>query len=175
MVEDKTIPKIFFKKTNRSLRKKSIGWIEGSELNFYTNEEYLKKVKILFYGFFKLGIFTQDKVAILANTCKEWHFFDLAAMCTRGIVVPIYPTYLAHEVEYIVNHCEAKFLILENESQMKKIIETQKNLKDLKYIISLRDISEEARSKLKPEITYYSLEEFIHVINKMTVHIHIFS
>ncbi len=161
MIADKTISKMFLLKTNRSLHKKSVGWIENSELNFYSNEEYLQKVKTLFCSFSKLGIFTQDKVAILGNTSKEWHFFDLATMCARGVVIPIYPTYLDHEVEYILNHSEAKFLILENEGQMKKIIETQKNLPHLKFIIGLKEVSDESREQLLAHITFYTLDEFI--------------
>jgi len=161
MVADKTIPKMFLKKTTRALHKKSVGWIEGNELNFYSNEDYLQKVKTLFYAFNKLGIFTQDKVAILGNTSKEWHFFDLAAMCARGVVIPIYPTYLEHEVEYILNHSEAKYLILENESQMKKIIDTQKNLPHLKFIIALKEISDESKAELSKEIVFYTLDEFV--------------
>jgi long-chain acyl-CoA synthetase len=161
MIADKTISKMFLLKTNRSLHKKSVGWIENSELNFYSNEEYLQKVKTLFFSFSKLGIFTQDKVAILGNTSKEWHFFDLATMCARGVVIPIYPTYLDHEVEYILNHSEAKFLILENEGQMKKIIETQKNLPHLKFIIGLKEVSDESREQLLAHITFYTLDEFI--------------
>lgn len=161
MIADKTISKMFLKKTTRALHKKSIGWIEGNDLNFYSNEDYLQKVKTLFYGFSKLGMFTQDKVAILGNTSKEWHFFDLAVMAARGVVIPIYPTYLEHEVEYILNHSEAKFLILENENQMKKIIDTQKNLNHLKVIIALKEISDESKSKLQSGIDFYTLDQFV--------------
>jgi long-chain acyl-CoA synthetase len=130
-------------------------------MHFYSNEEYLQIVKSYFFGLMKLGIHPQEKVAILANTCKEWHFFDLASLCTRAIVVPVYPTYLAHEVEYILNHCESRFLILENEGQLKKIIESQENLSHLKFIIALKEISLESIQKLKSEIKFYSFTEFI--------------
>ena len=160
MNNDQTISKMFLQKTTRSLNKKAIGWVEGSELNFLTNENYLEKVKTFFYGLHKLGIHTQDKVAILGQTCKEWHFFDLAAQAARGIVTPIYPTYLAHEVEYILNHSEVKFLILENEGQMQKILERQANLPHLKFIIAMKDISEASIASLKPEIIFYSFQQF---------------
>lgn len=158
-----TISKMFLSKTTRNPHKKAIGWVENNELLFLTNEDYLEKVKIYFYAFMKLGIQTQDRVAILGNTSKEWHFFDIAAMTTRAIVTPVYPTYLAHEVEYILNHSETKFLVLENEGQMQKIIETQQNLKQLKVIISIKDISEETRGKLKSEIQFLTFQEFIDV------------
>jgi long-chain acyl-CoA synthetase len=163
MIADQTISKMFLKKTMRSPHKKAIGWIEGSELHFLSNEDYLQKVKTYFYGLVKLGIQTQDKVAILGQTCKEWHFFDLATLAARGIVTPVYPTYLAHEVEYILNHSETKLLILENESQMLKILETQNDLPLLKYIIAIKDISDESRKNLRPDIIFYTFQQFMEI------------
>jgi long-chain acyl-CoA synthetase len=161
MIADKTISKMFLKKTTKAPHKKAVGWIDNGDLHFYSNEDYLSKVKTYFYGLIKLGIQTQDKVAILGNTSKEWHFFDLAALCARGIVIPVYPTYLPHEIDYLLNHSEAKILILENESQMIKIIETQESLSHIKFIIGLKDISDESKGKLKSEITFYTLEHFL--------------
>lgn len=161
MITDNTISKIFFKKANSHAHKKAIGWIDNGELFFYSNEDYLQKVKTYFYGLMKLKMTTQEKVAILGHTSKEWHFFDLASLCARGIVIPIYPTYLACEVEYILNHSEAKILILENEGQIKKIIETQDKLPHLKSIVALKDISAESKEKLNSEIRFYTYEEFI--------------
>lgn len=161
MIADKTISKMFLKKTTRSPHKKAVGWIEGSELHFFTNDDYLQKVKIYFHGLMKLGIQTQDKVAILGQTSKEWHFLDLATLAARGIVTPVYPTYLAHEVEYILNHSETKFLILENEVQIQKILETQDKLPLLKYIIAIKDISIESKNALRSDITFYTFQQFI--------------
>lgn len=160
MISENTISKLFYKKTSRSPHKKAVGWIENNELYFYTNEDYLEKVKIYFYALMKLGLQTQDKLAILGNTCKEWHFFDLASLAARAIVTPVYPTYLAHEVEYILNHSETKYLILENEAQMQKIIETQDQLPLLKVVVAIKEISEDLRNKLKKEISFYTFLEF---------------
>lgn len=161
MISDNTISKMLLKKTQRLPHKKAIGWIENNDLSFLSNEDYLQKVKTYFYALIKLGMQTQDRVAILGQTSKEWHFFDMATLAARGIVTPIYPTYLAHEVEYILNHSEARFLILENDGQLLKIIETQDKLTCLKFIISIKDISAELKSKIKPEISFYSFQDFI--------------
>lgn len=160
MIADKTISKMFLKKTTRSPHKKAVGWVDGSELHFFTNEDYLQKVRIYFHALIKLGIQTQDKVAILGHTCKEWHFFDLATLAARGIVTPVYPTYLAHEVEYILNHSETKFLILENEGQMQKILETQDKLPHLKAIVGIKDISSESKKNLRSDIIFYTFQQF---------------
>lgn len=161
MINESTLSKLFVKKVSKSPNRKAIGWIDHDELLFINNEEYKSKVKNYFYGLVKLNIQTQDRVAILAQTSKEWHFFDLAAICARAVVTPIYPTYLAHEVEYILNHSETKILLLEQEAQFQKILEVQDKLTHLKYIISLKEISEDSQKKLSKNIIFLSYQDFV--------------
>lgn len=161
MINESTLSKLFVKKVSKSPNRKAIGWIDHDELLFINNEEYQSKVKNYFYGLVKLNIQAQDRVAILAQTSKEWHFFDLAAICARAVVTPIYPTYLAHEVEYILNHSETKILLLEQEAQFQKILEVQDKLTHLKYIISLKEISEDSQNKLSRNIIFLSYQDFV--------------
>ena len=161
MMKDSTISKLFFRKTSKSPHRKAIGWVDGNDLNFYNNDEYQQKVRQFFYGLIKLDTQPQDRVAILAQTSKEWHFFDLATMCARAVVTPVYPTYLAHEVEYILNHSETKILILENEAQMQKILEIQHSLTHLKYIVALKEVTEDSVKKLSDKIIFQSFQQFL--------------
>ncbi|NOT79501.1 MAG: long-chain fatty acid--CoA ligase [Bacteriovoracaceae bacterium] len=161
MINESTLSKLFVRKVSKSPNRKAIGWIDHGELLFINNEEYLSKVKNYFYGLVKLNIQAQDRVAILAQTSKEWHFFDLASICARAVVTPIYPTYLSHEVEYILNHSETKILLLEQEAQFQKILEIQDKLTHLKYIISLKEISEDSQRKLSKNIIFLSYQDFV--------------
>lgn len=161
MKTESTLARHFVKKTCKSPHKKAIGWIDNGSLQFLNNEDYLLKVKTLFYGLQKLDIQIQDRVAILAQTSKEWHYFDLAALCARAVVTPVYPTYMPHEVLYILNHSETKILIVENEAQFQKVLEIQNNLTHVNAIISLKEISEEFRNKLRTEIKLISYLQLI--------------
>ena len=163
MNKDETLSKLFLKKTLKSPNKKAIGWIEGNDLHFYNNSEYQQKVRTIFYGLNSLGIQAQDRVAILGQTSKEWHFFDIAALCARAVVTPVYPTYMSDEVEYILDNSETKILILENEAQFQKILHEQDKLKHLKVIIALKDISEESIKKLSDKIIFQSYQQFIDI------------
>jgi long-chain acyl-CoA synthetase len=166
MTSQNTVSKLFFKKVLRSPNKRAIGWVDQNELHFLTNDDYLKQVKLCFHGLKKLGLDVQDRVAILAQTCKEWHFFDIGALCARAVVTPVYPTYLAHEVEYILNHSETKILILENESQFQKLIEIQDSIKHLKHVISLRDISDQLINKLSDKFIFISYSQFLEMASE---------
>ena len=73
-------------------------------------------------GLISLGLEPGDCVAILSDNNKEWLFCDLAVLCAAGISTGIYPTNSPAQVEYLVNDCKAKFLFVENEEQLDKIL-----------------------------------------------------
>lgn len=156
-----TIAKTFKNRVEKTPEKPAIGWIENNEIKSLSYQEYKNIVEILLCGLHKIGVNVGDKVSILAQTCKEWHFFDLATMCSRACLVPIYPSYLAHEIEYIFNHSDSSVLVVENDKQMEKIIPILGNLKNLRVLISLQDLTEETLKKFRNSYPYYSYKDFV--------------
>ena len=59
-----------------------------------------------------MGLNRGDKVAILAKNCAEWFIADCAMMMAGVISVPIYPTAEAKTIRYVLDHCEAKAIII---------------------------------------------------------------
>lgn len=62
-----------------------------------------------------------DRVAVNLKNCKEWVFFDLAAMSLGLIVVPLYPDDRPDSVAYILRDADVKFLFLQNAAQWKRL------------------------------------------------------
>ncbi len=83
----------------------------------------------------KLGIAPQDKIAIISTTRYEWTLTDLAILSLNAVTVPIYQSTLPAEIEYILNHCGAKVLFLEDTAQLKKIESIRAKLPKLEKII----------------------------------------
>lgn len=54
----------------------------------------------------------QSKIAILSKNCAHWVMADLAIWMAGHISVPIYPTFSANAVQYILEHSEAKAIFL---------------------------------------------------------------
>lgn len=162
MIQDpKTLGRLLKYRADKTPDKKAIGWIENNEIKSLSFQEYKKNIEILVNAFHKIGVNVGDKVAILAQTCKEWHYMDMAALCSRACVVPIYPTYLAPEVKYIFNHSDSSILILENDKQLDKIISDLHEYKNLKVIIALQEFSEETQKKIRNQYPYYSYKDLI--------------
>jgi long-chain acyl-CoA synthetase len=97
--------------------------------------QYLEKVKFLCLGLLELGMEPGDHASILSENCPEWLFSDLAIQSLRGVTVGIYPTNSPDQVKYIVDHSRTRFIVVEDQEQVDKILDIKKELPLLKGII----------------------------------------
>lgn len=158
-----TIGDLFLKQSEEHKTKNAIGWFENETLKFYTFREYKNIVESLSLALIKKGIIKQDKVCILSQSRKEWNFIDMSILCAGAITAPIYHTYLPHEIEYIVNHSEAKMIIVENDEQFKKLFSVLEKLKSLKFIVSIDKIKDENINKIPSSIQYFNYTDLISI------------
>jgi long-chain acyl-CoA synthetase len=159
----RTIGRLLKHRVQKTPDKNAIGWIENNEVKSLTFSEYKNTIQILVAAYFKIGVNVGDKISIISQTCKEWNFFDLATLVSRSCLVPIYPSYLAHEVEYIFQHSDSQVLIVENDKQMEKLIPILSNLNHLKIIISIHDLSEETLKKFRNSHPYFSYRDLLRI------------
>ena len=157
----RTLGRLFKTRTEKSHDRKAIGWIENSEVKSITYSDYRKHIEIIATAYNKIGVNVGDKIAILSQTCKEWHFLDIAGLCSRACIVPIYPSYLPHEIDYIFKHSDSCVLIVENEKQMEKVVPLLPDWSNLRVIISLTDLSEEILKKFRNACSFYTYKDLI--------------
>lgn len=69
----------------------------------------------------KENLMPGDRVAINLKNCKEWVFFDQAAMSLGLVVVPLYPDDRPDSVAYILQDAGVKLLFLQNTVQWKRL------------------------------------------------------
>ncbi len=160
MNEPQTLGRLFLQRLHQSPDARAVGWIEAKEVKSLTFREYGVLVQELSLGLAKHGMSVGDRVAILATTCKEWHFMDMAAMLGRGVVVPVYPSYLGNEITHLLAHSETRVLVVENDAQMEKVIPHLSELPELKLVVALQEFQEETKRKIRnhlPTVTYRDL------------------
>lgn len=95
-----------------------------------TYAEFYKECRLLAYGIMALGVKPTDKVAVVSNTRFEWWLSDIAILGAGAVTVPIYASSTLDEVIYILNHSEARLVILEDAKQLDKILEARKKNPD---------------------------------------------
>ena len=93
---------------------------EGKWINFSVND-YYKFSALLGYGLHKLGVRKGDKIATITNNRPEFNIMDMAMTMLGIIHVPIYPTLTAEDYKYIINHSDAKMLVIGNKTIFSKV------------------------------------------------------
>jgi len=102
-------------------RPDAIAGKKGNDWYTYSTEEYYKKAHQFALGMMALGITRGDKVATVTNNRPEWNFADLGLAMIGAVHVPIYPTIGEEEYSYILEHCEAKYLLVGDQKLYEKL------------------------------------------------------
>lgn len=160
-ISAKTIGRLFLERVKKSSHKNAIGWLEEDKFKFLSFNEYRNIVESLSLAFIQKGLKQQDKVCILADTCKEWHLLDMSVLCAGGVVVPIYHTYLQNDVNFIIQHSNANIVIVENDEQFSKVVHDLDGLKQLKMIVSLNELSEHNKKIVRNLVPLYSYQDIL--------------
>jgi long-chain acyl-CoA synthetase len=99
---------------------------------------YVDQIRTCARALISLGLPRGGKVAILGFNRPEWVIFDHAAMMAGGVPAGIYTTCSADEVQYIVHHCEAHVVLVENAEQLAKLKAKREQMPLLKYIVMMK-------------------------------------
>lgn len=134
-MEEKTINQVFENRAKKygsriAIEKKLKGkWQSASW------EDYYKRAAYVGLALHDMGLKKGDRVSLLSENRLEWLYTDMGVLGGGGCIVPIYPTLIDEEVEYIVSHSESKFLVVENNLQLQKGLYTAKRYPGLQKII----------------------------------------
>lgn len=85
--------------------------------------------------FLASGVEVQARIGQFSNNLTENLIVDFALFSIRGVVVPMYATSTAAQIEYIVKDASIEILFVGNQSQYAIAMEAQKSCPTLKTII----------------------------------------
>ena len=119
-------------------------------INFNEVNNWVRKIS---GGLASLGIKRADKVAIVSENRYEWAFTDYAILALGAVNVPIYPSLLPSQIEYILNDSGAKVVLCSNKIQYDKLNKIRGNCPNIIKVIAY-DYSSDMKDAM-------SLEEFL--------------
>jgi len=96
-------------------------------------------------GLMALGLSRGDRVAILSTTRLEWCLADMGAILGGFVTVPIYPSNLPDQVEYILAHSRARVVFVEDEPQHDKVAGARSRLPHLSSVVMMTGGAEEGK------------------------------
>jgi long-chain acyl-CoA synthetase len=130
-----TFPKLLLENAERfgnrpALREKDLGiWRETSW------RRYGERVRDFSLGLVSLGLQRGGKVAIVGDNRPEWVIAELAAQSAGAASVGIYQDSNITEVAYVIDHCDAKFVVAEDQEQVDKILGMIEQLPKVTHVI----------------------------------------
>jgi long-chain acyl-CoA synthetase len=97
--------------------------------------DYEARVKQLALGLIDLGLRPGGTVGILGFNREEWLVTHLASMAAGGVPVGLYETSSPQQLQYVLGHCEAELLVVENERLLRRVLELRDGLPRLRHVI----------------------------------------
>jgi long-chain acyl-CoA synthetase len=97
--------------------------------------DYLSRIEAFALGLLELGLQPGGTVAILGGNRPEALIADVAAQALGGAGAVLFPESLAAEVAYIVDHCDATILVVEDQEQADKVMSVRRELGKLRHVV----------------------------------------
>ena len=129
-----TFPKILRNNAEVFKGRPSIREKEYGIWQITTWDAFYNRALLLAEGFYASGLRRGDKIAIIGDNRPNLYLSIASAQILGAIPVPCYQDSVASEIEYILEHAEAKLAIVENQEQVDKLLEIKEKLPLLKNI-----------------------------------------
>jgi long-chain acyl-CoA synthetase len=100
------------------------------------HRDVLERVHALALGLRDLKLAKTDRVALLSENRLEWAIADLGIQFAGGVTVPIYPTLIPSQVEYILRDADIRIAFVSSQAQAAKIAALRSQLPILERVIA---------------------------------------
>ncbi|HEY7205786.1 MAG TPA: AMP-binding protein [Methylomirabilota bacterium] len=169
-----TFPKLAIRNAQRlagnvAIREKDLGIWQS-----YTWSDYLEQARLIALGLASLGFARGDKTAVVGDNRPQLYWAMLATQALGGIPVPLYQDSIEREMQYIVEHAEARFAVVEDQEQVDKLLHVREQCPVLEWIVyddprglrhykdarllSLEELQERGRKFMQDNPDYFDRE-----------------
>ncbi len=113
-----------------AMREKDLGiWLT------WTWEKTQDTVRSLACGLASHGMVRGDKVAIVGDNRPELYMAMTAIQALGGVPVPLYQDAVAEEMQYVIEHSEVRFAVVEDQEQTDKVLSIRDRCPKLDAVI----------------------------------------
>jgi long-chain acyl-CoA synthetase len=103
----------------------------GDHWSDVTGREFAQQVLAVAKGLLAAGIEPGERVGLMSKTRYEWTLFDFAILAIGAVVVPIYETSSAEQVEWILSDSGAKSVVIESPAHAAMVDEVRARTPEL--------------------------------------------
>ncbi len=137
-MSEQSLARMFWNRVEKSAGSPAQKFKQQGTWKTLTWREVGSAVRELAAGLATLGRRPGDAVGLLSTSRAEWVQADFAIFSAGCVTIPIYPTYPPDLIEYIVNDAGVKTLIVEDPTQLAKVLEVDKAMPGLEQIVIMQ-------------------------------------
>ncbi len=137
MTQPETLPQYWLDNVHRYHNKKKVA-VRQKELGIwqpYTWDQEYEHVRDFALGLLDLGLQRGERVAIIGDNEKEYLWGALAVMALGAVVVGIFTDVTPKEVEYVVTHSDATFVLAGDQEQVDKLLDIRDRVPLVRKVI----------------------------------------
>jgi long-chain acyl-CoA synthetase len=97
------------------------------------------------------GLERGGSVCMLMGNVPEWPISDIGTIVAGGVGVGLYPTSSAEQCQYIIDHSDAAFVVVDTQSQLEKVLSVRSQLPKVQFVIVL----DEQATTTAPDVFSY--------------------
>jgi len=101
----------------------------------WTWAESEKEIRALACGLAAYGFEAGDRLAIIGDNRPQLYWAMVAAQYDGGVPVPVYQDSVAEEMQFVLEHADARFALAEDQEQVDKLLEIMDRCPMLGHII----------------------------------------
>lgn len=130
-----TIRDIFSQRVSSTADALALHYEVGGIWRSISWQEYGAQIDRFSRSLIALGVAPEDKIALIGHNTCDWFVADMAIMTTGLVTVPIYETSSREQIIYILQHSDAKILIMEDASYLERVLDVIDEVEGFQYLI----------------------------------------
>jgi len=130
-----TFPSLFLQQTRTRFSDPAIRYKRHGLWTTWTWADADSFVRDLACGLACKGLKPNDNVAIIGNNIPQLYFAMIAVQCSGAVAVPIHPDSNAKELISLLNDCEAKFAIVQDQQQVDGLYDVIDQCESLREVV----------------------------------------
>jgi long-chain acyl-CoA synthetase len=100
----------------------------------WTWQNVADEVRALACGLVEMGFKRGENVAIVGDNRPRMYMMMSAVQCLGGVPLPLYQDAVANEMLFVLVDAEVRFLFVEDQEQVDKVLELQEQLPQLRHV-----------------------------------------
>jgi len=131
----RTVPEMLLRRVEATPDNPAFLHPEGDGWKTLTWRQTGDRVRAIACGLLSLGLAPEERCAIFSSTRMEWVLADLGILCAGGATTTIYPANTPDECVYVLQDCEAAFVLVEDAALLAKLADRRHDVPSVRGVI----------------------------------------